>query len=194
MMKRLVLACIIILLLSPVFAGDLVIEPGPVSISIAGSALPLVSFEPGYALLPQFMMQGELCFHVGSLWGGSILAQAGLALPSLSAPELYRYKGFEYYGGGIGFFIRHFSESQWLFEYIFKAFANFAWQPETLMMYFFITAVPEITVTPRALSLRGFFMQGALEVPLHFHENFFSFGIGISARILITPFSRIRQL
>lgn len=196
-MKKLLVLCLFaIMIFTPlsVSSQELTFEPGVVSVSIAGSVLPLLSFETGYALLPQLMLEGELGIHFGNYMGGTIAAHAGLALNSLPALELYRYKGFEYYGAGIGVFLRHYPLSAWFFEYRLNAFANYAWQPETLMMYFFIALVPEVTCTPQALNKQFGSLQGSLALPIHFHEAYYSFGLGIKLRFIITPFSKVHQL
>ncbi|HRS65530.1 MAG TPA: hypothetical protein P5519_06535 [Spirochaetia bacterium] len=196
-MKKLLVLCLLTVMICvpvSVSSQEFLYEPGIVSLSIAGSALPLVSFETEYALLSQFMVEGELGIHIGNNVGGSIAAHAGLALPSLPARELYRYKGFEYYGAGIGVFLRQYPLSTWYFEYSLQAFADFSWQPETLMMYFFISLVPEIICTPKMLNWETLSFQGALRFPIHFHENFYSFGIGFTVRLLITPFAKVKLL
>ncbi len=196
-MKKLLVLCLFaVVLLAPrsVNSQELFYEPGVFSISIAGSVLPLVSFETGYALLPQLMFEGEFGLYIGNIIGGIISAHAGLALPSLPAQELYRYKGFEYYGAGLGMFMRHYPLSAWYFEYCLQAYANFAWQPETFMMYFFISIVPEVTLTPKVLNWKSGSLQGSLALPIHFHEAYYSFGLGLSLRFLITPFSKVHYL
>lgn len=194
MIKRLVLICVALLFFTPLFADDVMHEPGMVGLSVSGSTLTLVSFEPDYALLPQLMVQGTLGFHFGDCFGGSVYALIGHALPSLAAQSLYRYKGFDYYGAGVGGFIRTFPSNTWIVEYILKAFANLSWHPETLMMYFFISVIPEFTITPMVLAWQNFFIQGSIELPFHIHENFFSFGLGFSVRLLTATASGKRLL
>lgn len=196
-MKKLLVLCLFaVLLFAPrsVNSQELFYEPGVFSISVAGSVLPLVSFETGYALLPQLMVEGELGLHIGTGFGGSIVAHAGLALPSLTASELYRYKGFEYYGAGIGVFMRHYPFTSGYFKYSLQACANFSWHPETLIMYFFVSFIPEITFAPKVSNWKFGSIQGSLALPVHMHLSYYSFGLGLSFRFLITPFSQVRQI